>query len=247
MPHGLACVQHYRELNKLPVFSHDELICTIYMHEKNPKASRWLFPFFKEMVEREIASREHARQNIKDLVEVALEVDAPDSEAQCVHCKCYCFLSQVVSTSSPYRATCIEHSVKVLGEVHKTMRIRYSDDDLRAFLKKVKARADKNVSVNTSLLDDGEARKSGRKRVPTAAALEAAGQDVMPLAQRQKLVHSGCECPSLRKRAIAYSSDRTTVDGSVTSLRRSSETSTTPEVAKPMMEVEVAPATTAAA
>jgi hypothetical protein len=139
------------------------------MHEKNPRASRWLFPFFREMVERELERRETARTTIPGLEEVVLDEELPESEGQCVHCKCYCFLSQVVATATPFRATCVEHAVKVLGDVGKTLRVRYTDDDLRGFLKKVKNRADKAVTVTPALLlDDGEARKSGRKVGPGA-------------------------------------------------------------------------------
>lgn len=41
LPLGLQCVQRYQELKKVPVFSHDELLLTIFSHEKNPRTSRW--------------------------------------------------------------------------------------------------------------------------------------------------------------------------------------------------------------
>jgi hypothetical protein len=41
LPDGSLCVQHYKALQKMPVFSHDELLVTIFLNEKGPKVSRW--------------------------------------------------------------------------------------------------------------------------------------------------------------------------------------------------------------
>lgn len=38
---GSLCVNHYKQLHKLPVFSHDELLVTIFLNEKSPRVSRW--------------------------------------------------------------------------------------------------------------------------------------------------------------------------------------------------------------
>ncbi|EGF99064.1 uncharacterized protein MELLADRAFT_40457, partial [Melampsora larici-populina 98AG31] len=38
---GSICVDRYKTLHKLPVFSHDELLMTIFTYEKSPRVSRW--------------------------------------------------------------------------------------------------------------------------------------------------------------------------------------------------------------
>ena len=139
------------------------------MHEKNPKSSRWLHPYFKEMVDRELQARAEARDSLTDFEEVVDDTDIPEDQYQCVQCKCYCYLTQVVATAAPQRATCPEHAQQVLGEVAKTMRLKYSDADLKVFLNRVKTRSDKmpRSSVGTAAVPEeytnGEARKSGRK------------------------------------------------------------------------------------
>lgn len=46
-----------RGLAKAPVFSHDQLLVSIYTHDKSPRTSRWLLPSFREMIEREAIDR----------------------------------------------------------------------------------------------------------------------------------------------------------------------------------------------
>ena len=42
LPLGLQCVKRYRDIKKNPVFSHDELLVTIGIHDKSPATSKWL-------------------------------------------------------------------------------------------------------------------------------------------------------------------------------------------------------------
>lgn len=162
LSHGLTCVEHYRELHRMPVFSHDELLMTLFTNEKNPRSSRWLYPFFKEMIDREMADRKSARKSLGDLTEVVDDSDLAEEQFQCTVCKSYCYLSQVVSTSLPDQAACHEHANKVFGESEKTLRLRYPDEVLRQFLTRVKARSDKMGRQSLIMAEDGEARKSGR-------------------------------------------------------------------------------------
>lgn len=162
LPHGLACTQHYKELHRLPVFSHDELLMTLFANEKNPRSSKWLYPFFKEMIEREMERRQEARETFADLAEELDDSEISEDQYQCIVCKSYSFLSQIVATSQPEHVTCHEHATQVFGEARKTLRLRYSDDVLRQFLTRVKARSDKMGRQSIGGADEGEARKSGR-------------------------------------------------------------------------------------
>lgn len=214
LPHGLACANHYAEIRKPPVFSHDELVCTIYQHERNPRSSKWLLPFFQEMVDRELASRQAVRKLRPDIIEILHDVDLQDENTQCSHCKVYCHLSQVFSEHLP-AVSCAKHVQIVHGDKPVLMRVRYMDADLLAFCKRVKGRAEKlNYASYQANYDEpsGESRKSSRKvmltrskfhhiqlmlfclqRVLSAAALEAAGAEVVPVAQRQKVTHPNCK------------------------------------------------------
>lgn len=160
LPHGLACVQHYRELNRMPVFSHDELLMTLFTNEKNPRSSRWLFPFFKEMIDREMERREAIREAQPE-IEEQVEDSTVSEDQQCTVCKSYCYLSQVVSPSTSDLVSCHDHALQVFGEASLVLRLRYTDESLRQFMGRVKARSDKQGRQSLGF-EDGESRKSGR-------------------------------------------------------------------------------------
>jgi hypothetical protein len=167
LPFGLDCVNRYRELGKHPVFSHDELLVTIYEHEKSPRASRWLLACFKEMVERELRDRDRARQSLPDMVEEVDDAERPEEQYQCITCKAFCYMSQIVGPDVT-KAACAYH-VLDLEAGPKKLRLRYPDEELRAMLHRVQSRSSKagrigpyslgTVAVDTS----ADQRKSGRK------------------------------------------------------------------------------------
>lgn len=187
LPEGNLCVQHYKALQKMPVFSHDELLVTIFLNEKSPKVSRWLLPHFREMVERETADRQTARNQITNLSpEIVIEpADLPEDQVQCHHCKAFAFLSQITSPGSP-NVSCLNHS-HIFGASHKILRYKYTDDDLQAMLMRVNSRSVKAGRVVD--MSGIEQRTSGRKRKPSTALLEAT-RAALPLAQKIKLAHA---------------------------------------------------------
>ncbi|OAV87908.1 hypothetical protein, variant [Puccinia triticina 1-1 BBBD Race 1] len=190
LPEGNLCVQHYKALQKMPVFSHDELLVTIFLNEKGPKVSRWLLPHFRDMVEREIAERQTALTQITNLSpDIVIEpADLPEEQVQCHHCKAFAFLSQVTCPESS-NVSCLNHS-HIFGDSPKTLRCKYTDDELQSMLMRVNSRSIKaGRSVDTSAL---EQRTSGRKRKPSTALLEAT-RAALPLAQRMKLAHASAE------------------------------------------------------
>lgn len=187
LPEGYLCVKHYKALQKMPVFSHDELLITIFLNEKSPRVSRWLLPHFREMVERELADRQLARTQITNLsADVTIEpVDLPEDQVQCHHCKAFAFLSQVTSPQSS-KVSCFDHS-DILGDGPKVLRYKYTDEELQGMLMRVNSR-----SIKAGRLVDMsgiEQRTSGRKRKPSAALLEAT-RAALPLAQKMKLAHA---------------------------------------------------------
>lgn len=171
LPHGLDCVRHYSQLNKHPVFSHDELLVTVSAYEKGPVASRWLHPHFKEMVARELEDREGVRQCIAGDTSYTEAVEYADRESeeqyQCSTCNTFVYLSHVYVPDSTL-VVCSRHLDTLPAASDKVYRLRYSDDDLRQMLHRVKARADKGGPRTASLLgapdaEEADQRKSGRK------------------------------------------------------------------------------------
>ncbi|KAH9440097.1 hypothetical protein H4Q26_000008 [Puccinia striiformis f. sp. tritici PST-130] len=187
LPEGNLCVQHYKALQKMPVFSHDELLLTIFLNEKGPKVSRWLLPHFRQMTEREIADRQAAIAQIPKLSpEIIVEpADLPEDQVQCHHCKAFAFLSHIISPEYPH-VSCLNHS-HIFGDSPKILRCKYTDEDLQAMLMRVNSRSVKaGRAVDTSAI---EQRTSGRKRKPSTALLEAT-RAALPLAQKLKLAHA---------------------------------------------------------
>lgn len=133
------------------MFSHDELLTTIFHHEKSPKTSRWLLPLFQEMVDRELADRTRARDTIPLLKEVVEDEDRPDEYYQCQKDKSYCYLSQITSPADSF-VTCPEH-YEALSPGTRVLKVRYTDEELRAMLARVKQRA------NSKSPEEVEARK----------------------------------------------------------------------------------------
>ncbi|MBW0534151.1 hypothetical protein O181_073866, partial [Austropuccinia psidii MF-1] len=187
LPEGNLCIKHYKALQKMPVFSHDELLVTIFHNEKSPRVSRWLLPHFREMVERELADRQKALEQISNLLpDVVIQPnDLPEDQVQCYHCKSFAFLSQVTSPTSS-KVSCLDHS-HIFASDEKVLRYKYSDDDLQAMLQRVNSRSIKAGRIVD--MTGIEQRTSGRKRKPSAALLEAA-RAALPLAQKIKLAHS---------------------------------------------------------
>lgn len=188
LPEGLRCIERYREIKKNPVFSHDELLVTISQWERDPRTSRWLLPHVREMVSRELEGREVIRAREDAPEETVDPNDRDEEEYQCQHCRVLCYLSQIVSADGKHIA-CVDH-MDTLPAGPKLLRVRFTDADLAQLSNRVNNRAQKmgrQPDPATGLLDGMDApRSSGRKRKPSAALLEAAGETAPPAAQRVK-------------------------------------------------------------
>lgn len=143
LEYDLEGVRKYKAISKAPVFSHDELLMTIYSYEESPKSCKWLLPLFEEMVTRELAEREKARAEIPILVEVVEDEEQDDDQYQCMTDKSFCYLSQIV-TKDRLNVACADHW-RSLPEGDKVMKIRFKDEDLRAMLEQVRKRAELSI------------------------------------------------------------------------------------------------------
>ena len=136
------------------------------------------------MVDREIDGREKLRLLIPDMQEYVDETDIEEEEFQCESCKTLAYLSQV-TTIGHSQISCLEHS-STLPEGPKMLRLRFSDEELKAMYARVKSRSDKAGKVPALLLSSGgplvDSRSTGRKRKPSALAMEAG-----PVQQRPRL------------------------------------------------------------
>ncbi|KAL4401876.1 histone H3K4me/H3K4me2/H3K4me3 demethylase [Malassezia pachydermatis] len=146
---GLECVQRYQEHARQPVFSHDELLVTIALHNQHLSTALWLQPAFDDMVTRELAAREQVRTQIlharasRGAMEEAYDTDG---EVPCAHCKTLCYLSHVVSADRSHTvASCLAHAAQVHGAAPGAWLLRVRHDD--AFLKLHAHRLHERASV----------------------------------------------------------------------------------------------------
>ncbi|CDR43083.1 hypothetical protein NBRC10512_001529 [Rhodotorula toruloides] len=191
----LRCIERYREIKKNPVFSHDELLITIAQWERDPRTASWLSPHIREMVDRELELRERIRASESAPDELVEPFDRVEEEYQCEHCKTMCYLSQII-TEDARSIACLDHG-STLPTGTKILRIRFTDAELSQLASRVHNRALKASRLPEPTTGTPEAadapRQSGRKRKPSAALLEAAGEMALPAAQRVKVIHEESE------------------------------------------------------
>ncbi|PWN92721.1 hypothetical protein FA10DRAFT_3405 [Acaromyces ingoldii] len=141
---GLECVRRYQQFSKFPVFSHDELIVTVYTYNHTIETAKWLQHSMAEMVSREIGKRDVLRRLIPNLVEIVEDADRPEPEYQCGHCNAFCYLGQITSEKANGAVACLDHGNQVCGADSPskwTLRCRFSDEQLETMKTKTEERA----------------------------------------------------------------------------------------------------------
>jgi histone demethylase JARID1 len=146
---GLESVKRYKQSHRSPVFSHDELLMTVYQQNQSVDAALWLQKSMNEMVKREINQRDQLRRLVPTISEVVEleEIEEgkarPEEKYQCAYCKVFCYLGQITSEKSQGVA-CLDHGNEVCGVDSPTkwvLRLRYSDEALHTLLAKTIERA----------------------------------------------------------------------------------------------------------
>ncbi|CAM4747121.1 unnamed protein product [Rotaria magnacalcarata] len=109
LPMGRCAIDHYKEVKRYSVFSHDELICKLasecqYLDPAIGDATKFELDY---IVKQEKNSRKLAYdQGVTDGDRVCFEL-MPDDERQCDACKTTCFLSAVSCLCKPNILVCI--------------------------------------------------------------------------------------------------------------------------------------------
>ncbi|TKY85711.1 hypothetical protein EX895_005251 [Sporisorium graminicola] len=139
----LESSRRYQRFRKPAVFSHDQLLITVSQQSQTIETAVWLEAAMQEMVDREIAKRNALREIIPDLKEEIYDEDVAETEYICSHCTLFCYLGQLTSPKADGVA-CLDHGFEVCNAdapVKWTLKLRFSDDQLRAILAKVSERA----------------------------------------------------------------------------------------------------------
>lgn len=139
------------------------------------------------MVDRELVSRARVRRLLPNAEEDVDSTELDEEEYQCGTCRVLCYLSQIiVEVGDEHKIACPDH-YSSLPKGDMFYRLRYSDEDLKAMLAKVKARSDKAGRVSEGLIGVGELTNA-RKRKTSSVAADAAAEAASPsLAQRPRV------------------------------------------------------------
>lgn len=101
-----------------------------------------LNPSLMEMTDRELANRRKAR-GLRLRESLEREDRATEEQYQCNICKSFCYLSAVTCTCNPNIVVCVDHvsSLCKCSMDHRSLRLRFSDNELMETQEKVQERA----------------------------------------------------------------------------------------------------------
>ncbi|XP_029007426.1 lysine (K)-specific demethylase 5Ba [Betta splendens] len=146
MPIGRSCVEHYRELSRYCVFSHDEMVCNMAFRADmlDIDLSTAVYKEMTIMIQEE----EDLRQKVKKMgVVQSRQVDyemLPDEDRQCVKCRTTCYLSGITCACSPNKMVCLYHAQNLCSCPYSSLMLNYKFtlETLYPTMVTVKLRAD---------------------------------------------------------------------------------------------------------
>lgn len=146
LPTGQKCVDHYANLKRSLVFSHQELVCkmTAAPDTLDLDLAKKLYENMKVLVDQEVSTRRALHEKgIKDRQREAFEL-IPDDARQCYFCKTTMFFSAVVCSCNKKLMSCLKHydELCVCQNFKKYVRYRYTLEELPQMLENLKKRAD---------------------------------------------------------------------------------------------------------
>lgn len=153
---GRECINHYSNLRRFCVFSHDELVCKMALDpdKLNLSIATACYLDMAEMVDTEKKLRKCLLEwGVTKAEREAFEL-IPDDERQCEVCKTTCFLSAVTCVCVK-TLVCLRHYAelcKCSPEKH-TLKYRYTLDELPLMLRKLKVKAESFETWITKVRD----------------------------------------------------------------------------------------------
>ncbi|XP_022801801.1 lysine-specific demethylase 5C-like [Stylophora pistillata] len=129
LPIGRKCIQHYREMTRNPVFSHEELVCKMAADPDglDLDLAKAVYDEMLAVVEKE-ANRRHrlAKKGISEFERGEAFELLPDDERQCGVCKTTCFLSAVQCHCSLGKLVCLDCITDICPCVPPEKSLRYA-------------------------------------------------------------------------------------------------------------------------
>uniref|UniRef100_A0A8C7WQQ7 [histone H3]-trimethyl-L-lysine(4) demethylase n=1 Tax=Oryzias sinensis TaxID=183150 RepID=A0A8C7WQQ7_9TELE len=158
MPIGRSCVDHYRQLSRYCVFSHDEMVCNMALKAKT--------------MDVELASAVHEDMKVmiqdeKKLREWVIDYDElPDEERQCFKCRTTCYLSGVTCGCSSDKMACLYHAQSLCScpFSNLTLNYKFTLDKLCPLMDSVKLRSESYkewLSCAQDIVENKGSKKKG--------------------------------------------------------------------------------------
>uniref|UniRef100_A0A8C8DDA6 [histone H3]-trimethyl-L-lysine(4) demethylase n=1 Tax=Oryzias sinensis TaxID=183150 RepID=A0A8C8DDA6_9TELE len=146
MPIGRSCVDHYRQLSRYCVFSHDEMVCNMALKAKTMDVE--LASAVHEDMKVMIQDEKKLREWVSKLgVVLSRQVDydeLPDEERQCFKCRTTCYLSGVTCGCSSDKMACLYHAQSLCScpFSNLTLNYKFTLDKLCPLMDSVKLRSE---------------------------------------------------------------------------------------------------------
>ncbi|KAG7280489.1 hypothetical protein CRUP_022018 [Coryphaenoides rupestris] len=168
MPIGRECVEHYRQLSRYCVFSHDEMVCNMAAKADTMEVE------LASSVHKDMAVMVQEEEELREKVDAmgvvqSQQVDyelLPDEERQCCKCRTTCYLSGITCPCSPGKLVCLHHAQDLCAcpPSSYTLQCKFTLATLYPMLAAVKHRAEsfKNwVSSVQDILESKQTKKRG--------------------------------------------------------------------------------------
>uniref|UniRef100_A0A3B4THE0 [histone H3]-trimethyl-L-lysine(4) demethylase n=1 Tax=Seriola dumerili TaxID=41447 RepID=A0A3B4THE0_SERDU len=172
MPIGRKCVDHYRQLSRYCVFSHDEMVCNMACKADTMDVD--LASAVQKEMTVMVQEEEELREKINKMgVVQSQQVDyevLPDEERQCSKCRTTCYLSGITCACSPGKMVCLYHTQDLCSCPHSnlTLHYKFTLDELYPMMASVKLRAEsyKDWLCNVQeILENRGNKKKGLKKI----------------------------------------------------------------------------------
>ncbi|KAJ3080718.1 hypothetical protein HDU99_007594, partial [Rhizoclosmatium hyalinum] len=155
LPYGLSCVDRYIKFHKQPVFSHEELVIATALKDSSVKTSMLnrLKPEIDILCDRELTARAKIRSAHAAHMTEIIETESLTSQSRdifCEVCRAYCFCTSIglacaaenTATTDAPKVVCYRHVEQLQSHCECPtkaiiMRIRYTDESLRALQSRV--------------------------------------------------------------------------------------------------------------
>uniref|UniRef100_A0A4W5NUN6 [histone H3]-trimethyl-L-lysine(4) demethylase n=1 Tax=Hucho hucho TaxID=62062 RepID=A0A4W5NUN6_9TELE len=168
MPMGRMCVDHYRQLNRYCVFSHDEMVCKMAS-----KADTTMDVALASAVQRDMTVMLLEEDKLRDKVSKMgvqrsqqAEYDLlPDEERQCAKCRTTCYLSALTCPCSPGQLVCLHHAHDLCSCTPSklTLNYRFTMAELYPMMEAVTLRAESYTYWFSHVSDILEAKQDKKK------------------------------------------------------------------------------------